>query len=151
MSPTVLIAVDGSDMAKKAALKAIEWFGTEAVYHAVYVYTPQETIRIPAIMDEDPGAGGYSQEGGLYLSIEERERDFVCGQLKSLMERCDVNIEIHWRRGDPRHEIVQIAEDLGVDVVVVGSRGHGSVSRLLLGSVSSFVVEHAGVSTLVVR
>ena len=41
------------------------------------------------------------------------------------------------------------AED--ADVVVVGSHGRGPVGRLLLGSVSSYVVEHAGARVLVVR
>lgn len=151
MTHRVLIAADGSDNGKIALMRAIEWFGADSEYHAVYVHAPRETIRIPSAIPPHAATGGLDPEHQLDQSIEERERDIIGKQLRDVMESSHVKIEIHWRRGDPRHEIVQIAEDLDVDVVVVGSRGHGSVSRLLLGSVSSFVVEHAPVSTLVVR
>ena len=49
------------------------------------------------------------------------------------------------------HEIVALAEDLGVGLVVVGSRGRGGIRRALMGSVSDAVVRHAHCPVLVVR
>jgi nucleotide-binding universal stress UspA family protein len=49
------------------------------------------------------------------------------------------------------HEIVALAEDLGVGLVVVGSRGQGGIRRALMGSVSDAVVRHAHCPVLVVR
>lgn len=53
--------------------------------------------------------------------------------------------------GDPGEAIVSAAEAEDVDLIVVGSHGRGPVGRLLLGSVSDFVVRHATCPVLVVR
>jgi nucleotide-binding universal stress UspA family protein len=53
--------------------------------------------------------------------------------------------------GKPAAEIVDLAEELGVGLVVVGSRGLGGVRRALMGSVSDSVVRHAHCPVLVVR
>ncbi len=53
--------------------------------------------------------------------------------------------------GDPGESIVSAAEAESVDLVVVGTRGRGSIGRLLLGSVSDHVVRSAPCPVLVVR
>ncbi len=53
--------------------------------------------------------------------------------------------------GSPESRIVETAEELGADLIVVGSHGYNRWERLLLGSVSDSVVHHAPCSVLVVR
>jgi nucleotide-binding universal stress UspA family protein len=53
--------------------------------------------------------------------------------------------------GDPARTIRRRARELGVDLIVIGSRGLGTIKRLLLGSVSSAVSHQAPCSVLVVR
>jgi nucleotide-binding universal stress UspA family protein len=48
-------------------------------------------------------------------------------------------------------EIVELAEELGADIIVVGSRGLGGFRRVLIGSVSDSVVRHAPCPVLIVR
>ena len=55
------------------------------------------------------------------------------------------------REGDPASQIVQAVHDLAGDLVVVGSRGHVGLSRLVLGSVAHSVLHHAHCSVMVVR
>jgi len=57
----------------------------------------------------------------------------------------------HLRVGKPDEEIVDLAEELEVGLIVLGSRGHGGVRRALMGSVSDSVVRHAHCPVLVVR
>jgi nucleotide-binding universal stress UspA family protein len=57
----------------------------------------------------------------------------------------------HVAVGHPETEILRIAEEIGTDLVVVGSRGLGPLKRALMGSVSESVVRHAHCSVLVVR
>jgi nucleotide-binding universal stress UspA family protein len=57
----------------------------------------------------------------------------------------------HLRMGEVALEIVALAEELGVDLIVMGSRGLGGVRRALMGSVSDSVVRHAHCPVLVVR
>jgi nucleotide-binding universal stress UspA family protein len=53
--------------------------------------------------------------------------------------------------GDPAHTIERIAEDGGYDMVVVGSRGLGALSRVLQGSVSEHVATHTSATVVVAR
>ena len=53
--------------------------------------------------------------------------------------------------GSPDSRIVETAEAMGTDLIVMGSHGYKRWERLLLGSVSNSVVHHAHCSVLVVR
>jgi nucleotide-binding universal stress UspA family protein len=53
--------------------------------------------------------------------------------------------------GDAGPMIVWVAEQIGADVVVVGSHGRGALKRMVSGSVSEYVVHHAPCPVLVVR
>jgi nucleotide-binding universal stress UspA family protein len=53
--------------------------------------------------------------------------------------------------GSPGSRIVETAEQIGADLIIIGSHGYKPWERLLLGSVSSSVVHHAPCSVLVVR
>jgi nucleotide-binding universal stress UspA family protein len=57
----------------------------------------------------------------------------------------------HLRIGRSAEEIVALAEELGVGLIVMGSRGLGGLKRALMGSVSDSVVHYAHCSVLVVR
>lgn len=53
--------------------------------------------------------------------------------------------------GDPAHTIERIAEDGGYDMVIVGSRGLGALSRVLQGSVSEHVATHTSATVVIAR
>ena len=63
----------------------------------------------------------------------------------------DVEISTDVLFGSPDSRIVEAAEEMRPDLVVVGSHGYSRWERLLLGSVSDSVVHHAPCSVLVVR
>jgi nucleotide-binding universal stress UspA family protein len=54
-------------------------------------------------------------------------------------------------RGRAASAIIDDARDFGADLVIVGSRGHGSIASLVLGSISAEVLEHAPCPVLVAR
>jgi nucleotide-binding universal stress UspA family protein len=53
--------------------------------------------------------------------------------------------------GNPAEEIIALAKDQRADLIVIGSRGHGRLAGLLLGSVAQKVLAHAASPVLVVR
>ena len=54
------------------------------------------------------------------------------------------------RSGDPAATLLEVADDVDADLVVVGTRGHGGPDELLLGSVARTVADRARRPTLVV-
>ena len=55
------------------------------------------------------------------------------------------------RHGNPYEEIVNAAEELGVDLIVIGSQGYTGLGRLLLGSTADRVLQYAPCPVLVVK
>jgi nucleotide-binding universal stress UspA family protein len=68
----------------------------------------------------------------------------VLAEARWLVERLVVD-------GDPAQEIVSIARRRDVDLLVIGSRGLGTIGRFLLGSVSETVLHHAGRPVVIAR
>jgi nucleotide-binding universal stress UspA family protein len=59
--------------------------------------------------------------------------------------------QAHLRMGKAAAEIVELAEEIGAGLVIVGSRGLSGIRRPLMGSVSDSVVRHAHCPVMVVR
>jgi nucleotide-binding universal stress UspA family protein len=141
----VLLATDGSATAIEAARCASQ------------MLRDAEHITLLSVVTEIPGddAGGF--EGSVYspqqqetiwneeLSEANDELDQTATALNA--KTVDKRIEV----GDIANTVCRIAEDLGVDLIVVGSHGRSGFGRLFLGSVSEHVVRHAPCPVLVVR
>ena len=136
----ILLATDGSEEAELAARTAADLATkTGSELHLVHVLVlPPETLH-------DPFGTAAREE------FEKRER----ARLDELTEKLEASggaVEgAHFRVGSPDAEIVAQAEEVGADVVVLGSRGLGVMRRALMGSVSDSVVRHAHCPILVVR
>jgi len=59
--------------------------------------------------------------------------------------------QVHKHRGHPGASITALAHELGADLTVVGSHGRGRIDRFFLGSVSSYVADHATSTVMIVR
>jgi nucleotide-binding universal stress UspA family protein len=62
-----------------------------------------------------------------------------------------VKVKAYLRVGSPFEEIVQMADKLDVDLIIVGSHGCTGLTHLLVGSTAERVVEHAPCPVLVVK
>lgn len=73
---------------------------------------------------------------------------------KQIIDACadeNLNVTTELLIGSPERQIVETAEEMSADLIIVGSHGYNRWERLLLGSVSDSVVHHAPCSVLVVR
>ena len=59
--------------------------------------------------------------------------------------------EAELREGDPADQLVQAVHDVAGDLIVIGSRGHTGISRIVMGSVAHSVLLHAQCSVLVLK
>ena len=142
----VLLAIDGSDpsMTALAAVAALR--------------LPEgSTIELLTVIADDREAfGGVWPAAVLVQPKDARARAHreVRERLESLAERLAGDgrtATVKIREGRAASEILLEAGSLGADLVVVGARGQSTVDRILLGSVSSEVVDHAHCPVLVVR
>ncbi len=140
----VLLATDGSEEAELATRAAVEVSeGTGSELHVIYVEP------VPDFMKKGDGTPGYDRE--LYEMIEEEARE----TLRKLTWRVKVAggtvAEAHLRMGAVAEEIVTFADELEVDLIIVGSRGLRGIKHALAGSVSESVFRHARCPVMVVR
>ncbi|KAK3036735.1 hypothetical protein RJ639_029700 [Escallonia herrerae] len=70
---------------------------------------------------------------------------------KLCRELNDVKVDMRIEHGDPRDVICQMAEKLGVDMVVMGSHGYGAIKRAFLGSVSNHCAQIVKCPVLIVK
>lgn len=84
-------------------------------------------------------------------SLLEQEGSGALDRVKEIAKKKNIEVETHFEQGHAGDTIISTAQKLNADLIVMGSHGKSNVDRLLLGSVSSFVVEHSVVSVLVVR
>ena len=141
MPTKILLGTDGSEDAALAARVAIDLSSrTGAELHVVHVWQELPQRWYPAA-------------NAAYLSrLHARQAwELLERRVEEIKDAGAVVTESHRRLGHPADEIVGLAEELGADLIVVGSRGLGSVRRLLMGSVSEGVVHHARCPVLVVR
>jgi nucleotide-binding universal stress UspA family protein len=142
---TILLATDGSDEAKMATQAATELSrDTGSQVHLVYVLpTPAQLIGHHLYSDDvrESLIGGAERDAETFLKEQAEKIGSDGGKVA----------DTHLRSGDPDKEILRAAEALGAGLIVLGSRGLGAVSRMLIGSVSDSVVRHAHCPVLVMR
>ncbi|MBM7567808.1 universal stress protein [Paenibacillus sacheonensis] len=136
----ILIPIDGSEQAGKALENAIGLARALSadVRLTVLHVNPALTLNEPVIgMDLEQA---LEEEGKHILepaAVKLRAAGFAFDTLTA--------------DGDPAAVIVRTAKDADADLIVMGTRGVGIVSELLLGSVSHGVVQHAHCPVLLVK
>lgn len=141
----ILIATDGSPRSIRAAQRASELMKTA------------DAVTLLTVLTEVPGDDAGGIEGSVY-SAEEQEtmwneemadaRDELSRTAQVL---ANANVTKRIEVGDVAQTVVRVAEELGVDAIVVASHGRTGLERLFLGSVSEHIVRHAHCPVLVVR
>lgn len=134
----VLVAVDGSPVSLRALKYAADRYGKAK--NALHVVTVLETIprmtRVPR---------------ALVAEHQERMAEATLRPARALLERAGISAEYHVGIGDPASTIVELARRTRCREIVMGSRGLGRVSGLVLGSVVTKVLRLSDVPVIVVK
>ena len=135
----VIVAVDGGEFALTAARRGLE-LASQLGAQAALIFV----VDLARAMGS-PDAGITSQEALIILKKEAEQTLDQIGALYGGPELVKFMPE-----GDPREDIVRMAESWGADLVVIGTHARTGLSRLLLGSVAEHVVRHSTVPVMVV-
>ena len=135
----IMICYDGSDRSTNALEKTLKLFKDRA--------TPPEIMLL--MVADAPGDASMENEEASEV-FHKNCHASLRSMAESVAER-GLEVDAILATGDPRNMIVEAIENKKPDLVVVAKRGRSSVDRLLLGSVSTHVVNHSTAPVLVVQ
>jgi nucleotide-binding universal stress UspA family protein len=139
---TILLATDGSKEAELAASTAADLSErTDSELHIIHVGV------VPLVYHPE-------RHGGYHINYEKAEsqaRELLEAQVEKIKETGVTVTQAHLKMGKADEEIVELAESMGVGLIVMGTRGQGRIRRALMGSVSESVVRHAHCTVTIVR
>ncbi|MBL7163487.1 MAG: universal stress protein [Anaerolineales bacterium] len=139
MFKNLLLAFDGSEHALKAARLAGEMArSSDAELRIVVAYDP-----LPAYLGEP--------DFQHVVSARLRHAEAVLQKALEHVGKIPKELKTEILEGPPAEAILAVAETRGNDLIIIGTRGLGRLSGLLLGSVSQKVVAHAQCPVLLVR
>lgn len=144
MIKKVMIATDGSMPGRQAAEMGInlaQLAGAEVT--AVYVVDMARLTQLP----------GYISVPGIkerLLELMDTESEKATAEVENMAKEAGVACCKKVAGGDPADELLKISQELGVDLLVMGSIGRSGLSKILLGSVAEKVVRHSKVPVLLV-
>ncbi len=144
----ILLPIDGSEYSD-AAVEEV----------ARRPWPPQSEVRVINVVEMPvmPAMEPWGMSPDYFETLEEKGRDAARAVIESALVKLkttdDKTLRISSQiiLGSAKQAIVDEAESWGADLVVIGSRGLGTWDRIILGSVSNSVVNHAKCSVEIVR
>lgn len=130
----IVVGVDGS----QGARRALEWAVSEAKLRDAHVVVVHAWLEPAAV-----AVGSVITAGGVEPEVFEDAARRTVTDLLAAVDTTGLaqGIETHVVAGAPARALIDASQ--GADLLVVGSRGHGGFTGLLLGSVSQQVAHHA--------
>jgi nucleotide-binding universal stress UspA family protein len=141
--PNILAAVDGSENSDRVIeflVKHASWYKSALEVHLLNVQLPLVGVNVKLFVSQDTLNEYYRDEGTAALK---RARD--------RLDAAGIQYVHHISVGDPAEVIVEFAKNKGCDHILMGSRGLGSVSGLVLGSVATKVLHLTSIPVTLVR
>jgi nucleotide-binding universal stress UspA family protein len=142
---SIVVGTDGSETAGKAVDAAVQLAQLSgATLELVSAYEPVTNQRLREEARQVPP--------DLQWMINRRAD--VDATLQHAAERArgaGVAAQTYAREGDPADAILDVAEELGADLIIVGNKGMTGAKRFLLGSVPNKVSHHAPCAVMIIR
>ncbi|TMW71722.1 universal stress protein [Alteribacter natronophilus] len=137
----ILVAVDGSDEAKRAMRKAADMAAENG-----------STLYIAHIIDTRTFASVEHYDRTIVKEAEDYANAMLREYQENALEAGVENVKLLTDYGSPKVKIAKdIASDNSIDLIVTGATGLNAVERFLIGSVSEYITRHASCDVLIVR
>jgi nucleotide-binding universal stress UspA family protein len=145
MFASIVVGTDGSQTAQQAVRQAV-------------ALARQLGARLEIVSAYEPVSGARLREEAQQVPADLQwmvnAREDVNATLHEAAAEADaagVQSETYARQGDPADAILDVAEERGADLIVVGNKGMTGAKRFLLGSVPNKISHHAPCSVLIIR
>ena len=133
----ILLATDGSENTAQATKAAVDIARRRASeIHLIHVWHDVHTPHAHAFVRSE-----FRRQG----------REILDNEVKRIEEQGGTVTRSHLREGRTFEEVIKLGDKLEADLLLVGSRGHRGLRRMLVGSNSEDIVHHAHRPVLVVR
>lgn len=138
----VLLATDGSVYANEAA-----WLLAHLPHQERLELTVLSVVFAPEVHGTIETKSWMSQRA----EADKRQAERNFREIEAMFQGANVDLEHAIAEGHVAETIVREANQRKPDLLVLGARGHSTLDRILLGSVSDFAATHANCSVLLVR
>jgi nucleotide-binding universal stress UspA family protein len=142
MYTTIVVGTDGSDSARRA----VEHAAALAAVTGAHLHIAMATPSIPAIAAPDMIVASAE-----WTDATDRATRAALEAAAVIAAAAGAALTTHQLAGDPADALLSLCDEVGADLLVIGSRGMHGARRFLLGSVSSRCVHHADRSVLIVH
>jgi nucleotide-binding universal stress UspA family protein len=144
----ILVPIDGSEHSLKALDYALEFASRYvADLHVLSVFSlTEETFHLIQRVTPRTFSESYRQD------VKEKKEQIVTEAVKHAQSlRPHLTITQSIVQGRPADQIVKVAKELNIDLIIMGSRGIGGIKSMLLGSVADRVADHASCPVMIVK
>ncbi len=140
----ILVAYDFSESAELA------------LRHAFDLAAEDPTREFHFLVSLDPRKGlGLKKNEKIDFEYTQEVQELATKRIESTLEQAgyagSLSMLVHVRIGEAGPQTLALAEEIGANLILVGSHGRTGVKRMLLGSVSEFIVRSAKCPVLVAR
>ncbi len=140
----VLLAVDGSETSNKALQQML-------VLREDLRQPGELEVHLTNVQRPLPGDVTRFVPGQTIGDYHTEQSDIALAPARQALDSADITYQIHRRVGEPGPEIAEMAREIGADLIVMGTRGLGSATGAVLGSVAQSALTAATVPVLLVR
>jgi len=134
----ILVAIDGSESAKKAF--------TKSIYLALKCNSKLDLVHVVSCE-----LGGDSATTFELIEQLQTKAKLILEEYRKEAIKNNIPIEVMIKQGDPAQIIIEIANTENYDLIITGSRGMSAFKELLVGSVTLKVIHHVNCPVMVVR
>jgi nucleotide-binding universal stress UspA family protein len=134
----ILVPIDGSIYSEKSLERASEFVNTFGS-NLILIYVVEKSIPINLLDRKE------------YLQILRKFGTNVLEKANKKLSKKGITAKILLKEGNIVNEIEKTVKKEKCDLIVVGNKGLGSVSRLILGSVSNKISQSSSCSVLIVK
>ncbi len=146
----LLVCFDGSEPSKRAITKAHELTANCGFNKVTILHAYQDNYWISL-------GDGYAPSPDMLKKLEDHEKSQIqekeeeIRKISKIFDDTEALVDIKTIHGHPAKVITKVAEEGNYDLIIIGSRGLGTVRKAVLGSVSNAVMQGTHVSVMVVK